>query len=137
MIGKRAQRKAFLLFLSFGGYGWILWSLFAQSSGENLPLLCPIKRITGIPCPSCGSTRSLVKVLHGQLEDAFLINPIGLGLAIGLVLAPFLLVSEFKTAGNRPTLSDKIEAVFRKKLVYVPALIFIVLNWVWNIHKGL
>lgn len=137
MIGARAQRKAFLLFLSFGGYGWILWNFMAQSNGGSSLLLCPIKHITGIPCPSCGSTRSLLMVLQGQVDEALMINPIGIGLAFGLILSPFLLVSEFSTPANQATLSDRIEAFFRKKLVYVPALIFIVLNWIWNIQKGL
>lgn len=32
------------------------------------PVLCPTRRLTGYPCPTCGLTRSLWALLHGRLR---------------------------------------------------------------------
>ena len=39
---------------------------------------CGFKRITGLPCPACGLTRSLICVAHGDIGEAIILNPVGL-----------------------------------------------------------
>ena len=41
------------------------------------PVLCPFRRITGHPCPTCGMTRSAVAFLHGDLSASFHAHPFG------------------------------------------------------------
>jgi hypothetical protein len=41
------------------------------------PPLCPFRLLTGLPCPGCGLTRSLVSLLHGDLSAAVLFHPLG------------------------------------------------------------
>jgi hypothetical protein len=41
------------------------------------PVLCPMRRLTGHPCPACGLTRSVVSSLHGHLGDALAFHPFG------------------------------------------------------------
>jgi hypothetical protein len=38
--------------------------------------LCLIKRFTGVPCPTCGFTRGLLSLLHGDIIRAWLYNPL-------------------------------------------------------------
>ncbi|MBI4890572.1 MAG: DUF2752 domain-containing protein [Acidobacteria bacterium] len=38
--------------------------------------LCPIKTLTGIACPGCGSTRALHALLHLRFVEAFALNPL-------------------------------------------------------------
>jgi hypothetical protein len=38
--------------------------------------LCLIKRFTGIPCPTCGFTRGVFSLLHGNITRAWLYNPL-------------------------------------------------------------
>jgi len=38
--------------------------------------LCLIKRLTGVACPSCGFTRGALSLLHGQVAQAWLYNPL-------------------------------------------------------------
>jgi len=38
--------------------------------------LCPFRALTGLNCPGCGTTRSLHQLLHGNLTDAFKLNPL-------------------------------------------------------------
>jgi hypothetical protein len=43
----------------------------------GLPKLCLIRNITGIACPGCGMTRSLIASAHLHLEDAITFHPLG------------------------------------------------------------
>jgi hypothetical protein len=60
--------------------------------GEPLPEACSLRKLYGLPCPTCGMTRGLVLAVHGKLADSVSTNaaaPVlaGIGLALGLLLA--------------------------------------------------
>lgn len=58
---------------------------------ENGPVLCVFRRATGVPCPSCGLTRSWTAVAHGRLADGFRMHPLGppaFAAAVALSLTP-------------------------------------------------
>ena len=58
---------------------------------EHGPMLCPFRRATGQPCPSCGLTRSWTAVAHGRLRDGFGFHPLGppaFAVAAALSLVP-------------------------------------------------
>lgn len=38
--------------------------------------LCLFRRITGIPCPTCGATRGTLCVLQGHVRCGFMYNPL-------------------------------------------------------------
>src|SRR3972149_2262823 len=40
-------------------------------------IFCPLLTYTGIPCPFCGLTRSLLCLLHGDVAQAFWYHPLG------------------------------------------------------------
>ena len=48
---------------------------------------CPLRTLTGIPCPLCGSTRGVIAAVHGHIGDALALNPASIGV---LVLALLL-----------------------------------------------
>ena len=48
-------------------------------------VLCPLKRLTGIPCPACGTTRACLLLLRGEVRAAFATQPFAL---TALLLAP-------------------------------------------------
>ena len=37
---------------------------------------CVFLAVTGIPCPSCGTTRSLVQLAHGDIAGSLILNPL-------------------------------------------------------------
>ena len=41
------------------------------------PTICPVKILTGWPCPGCGITRSLIYCAHGDWRQAFAFHPLG------------------------------------------------------------
>ena len=52
-------------------------ALLPDRAVRDGPVLCPFRRITGIPCPSCGLTRSWQAAGHGRLRDAVRAHPLG------------------------------------------------------------
>ncbi len=42
-----------------------------------LPGTCTFRRMTGVPCPGCGLTRSFISMGHGQIDAAWSYNPAG------------------------------------------------------------
>lgn len=51
---------------------------------------CPLRSITGIPCPLCGSTRGVIAAVHGDVGRALTLNPASL---FAIVLAVALLAT--------------------------------------------
>lgn len=45
--------------------------------GQEIPVLCGWRTMTGIPCPGCGLTRSFTYMAHGQVMAAFQMNWLG------------------------------------------------------------
>ena len=43
----------------------------------GLPKLCIFRNITGIPCPGCGMTRSMIAAGHLHFKDAISFHPLG------------------------------------------------------------
>jgi hypothetical protein len=57
----------------------------------NPGLPCPLRSVTGVPCPFCGLTTSVKAVLHGDGHGAWAANPFGLvivAFAMALVVRP-------------------------------------------------
>lgn len=66
-------------------YGAI--ALLAVMAASVLPLLavapsCVWKGLTGIPCPTCGATRALVLLAHGDIAQALIMHPL---VALGVI----------------------------------------------------
>ncbi len=51
----------------------------------RLPV-CSFRALTGLPCPGCGLTRSMLATAHGDLSRAWTMHPIGI-LFFALLLA--------------------------------------------------
>jgi hypothetical protein len=39
--------------------------------------LCPMMHLTGLPCPGCGVTRSMIHCTHGDFAGAMAYHPLG------------------------------------------------------------
>jgi hypothetical protein len=78
------------LLLPFLAFDWV--------TSPNSPVLCPLRAVTGIPCPSCGLTRALAHLERGHLAEALKFHPFSpllFVLALGLLI---LLLLEMATA---------------------------------------
>jgi hypothetical protein len=63
-----ASLAAYWLILSFSGIG------------------CPIRAITGIPCPACGMTRAIIALLHLDIASYWYYNPAALLIVFAILL---------------------------------------------------
>jgi len=128
-----------ILFIScITGYIWLYFSLSNIENNREAFDVCLIKHITNIPCPSCGSTRSIVSLTNGNFNEALLINPVGLIVAAIMSLAPLWIFIDIVT--RRKTLFDffqKIETYLKRPQYSIPLILLVIINWIWNITKGL
>lgn len=60
----------------------VVWLVIRETSiranGFNDgPIMCPIRLLTGYPCPACGTTRSVGAISTGNFNLAWGLNPLG------------------------------------------------------------
>jgi len=67
-------------------------------------VLCPFRRLTGVPCPICGSTTATLHLGRGQLLSAFAAQPFMMALTAVLVAAPGSLIGACRSLAARPRL---------------------------------
>ena len=120
-----------------GGYVWLYLNLSIPDAVSDPGVgLCPMKRLTDVPCPSCGSTRSVVSLLQGHVAEALYWNPLGAVLALGLVILPgWIAYDSFKKERTLADFYEKTEAFLKQKTVAATFVVLILLNWIWNILK--
>ncbi len=78
---------------------------------------CPLRTLTGIPCPLCGMTRGVTAAVHLQLGKALFFNP---GSIVAVATAVFLLFC------------------WKVKRVTIPVWVIVVvlaLMWSWQLFK--
>jgi Protein of unknown function (DUF2752) len=62
--------------LLYGGIALVMLGVGRLHRVLSLAPDCVFKGLTGIPCPTCGSTRSVVHLSHGDILSAFIMNPL-------------------------------------------------------------
>jgi membrane-associated PAP2 superfamily phosphatase len=77
---------------------------------------CPLRAVTGIPCPFCGMTRAVIAAAHGHVGTSLAFNP------GGMVVLALALVALF-----RPQWLTRLRLPW-----WSFAVVFGVL-WVWNV----
>ncbi|RMH59638.1 MAG: DUF2752 domain-containing protein [Candidatus Hydrogenedentota bacterium] len=95
---------------------------------------CTFRRVTGFPCPSCGTTRAVLALLGGDLAEAIRFQPL-------FVLALLFLSGYGVFAGGFYLAERRFPGWLKKLLSSRPALYFllfaIVLNWLYLILAGI
>ncbi len=88
--------------------------LFDQSNHlETDQSLCPLKMLSGFPCPGCGITKSLVYFYKGDLQKSLYYNIFGLLVIAFCVTTIAVLTAELITKKEYFK-----ELLFNKKLAY-------------------
>jgi hypothetical protein len=78
---------------------------------------CPLRTVTGIPCPMCGMTRGVTALVHGDFAHALLMNPASY---LAAALAILLLVQ------------------WRSRRIVIPVWIIVTVlavMWAWQLFK--
>ncbi len=120
------------------GYSWIGFQRSNLSEHHDGFHFCLFKNLTGMPCPSCGITRSIIQFYNGHFETAILINPLGLIATIMLVITPLWIIHDVvRGSSSMAVYYRRTEQVLQKQKIHLPIIFLLVLNWYWNIEKGL
>jgi hypothetical protein len=86
--------------------------------------LCPLRRLTGVPCPLCGSTTVFMDAGAGHWTAALTANPLTV-LAFAVFLgAPLALIDPVASWANLPA---------RRRNTALAAVL--ALSWIWQLHR--
>jgi hypothetical protein len=102
-----------------------LWSaLVAIAIAGDVTGLCHFKRITGVPCPCCGGSRGVLRLIAGDLPGALAMNPL-------LVLTGTVLVAvaAIRLVGGRRAVWSL--SVRGRRVAWAIAAAALLLNWVY------
>lgn len=128
-----------ILFACFFGFSWLLFLKLAPVKNSGLDLtVCVFKRVTGFPCPSCGTTRAVSYMFNGEIVKALFLNPFGIIVASIMVVSPSWII--WDTVTKKQSFYNfyiETEKLIRKKEIAIPLIVLVILNWVWNIYKHL
>jgi len=86
--------------------------------------LCPLRRLTGIPCPMCGSTTVFMEAGAGHWTAALTANPLTVLAFAVFLAAPLALIDPVASWAGLPAR--------RRNLVLGVVL---ALSWAWQLHR--
>jgi hypothetical protein len=90
---------------------------------------CPFFAVTGLPCLTCGATRSAIAFLHGDFLLALRWNPLAF-VAFCAVIA-FDLYAATVLLGQMPRLRIADWTGSEKKLARIAVISLLALNWIY------
>jgi len=112
-------------------YGGI--ALLALCAARFLPVLaflpsCPIHDLTGLPCPTCGSSRSIVYLAQGNILSSLMINPLAALCVIAAILYFLYSLVAFALGFSKINIQNTER---EKNIIRICALSLILANWLY------
>jgi hypothetical protein len=86
--------------------------------------LCPLRRLTGVPCPFCGSTTVFMEAGAGHWSAALTANPVTVVAALIFLIAPLLAFDPIATVVRIPT-----------RVLWVGGAVILAGSWLWELHR--
>lgn len=132
-IGRKHIYRTVLI-LGFLGYCWVAYSF--ATDGHGIWQGCLIRQFLHIPCPSCGSTRALMRVLNGDIVGAAMLNPIGIVLLfVLLVFPPWVMIDLIRGSSSMYYCYRAFERFIVRPLPAIILIMLLLSNWIWNFNK--
>jgi hypothetical protein len=138
MFSRLNKSYLYLLGACLIGYVWLTYHFLVVHNNFNHKGVCFFKNVTNIPCPSCGATRSVLKIIQGDFYQASLINPLGILIALLLIIIPIWVTIDLIT--KRLSMLNfwyYIEKKLKNPLMVTLVIVMVGINWIWNIYKNL
>ncbi|HXR70188.1 DUF2752 domain-containing protein [Actinocrinis sp.] len=86
--------------------------------------LCPLRRVTGVPCPFCGSTTVFMEAGAGHWGAALTANPVTVVAALVFLAAPLLALDPVATLSRLPS-----------RLLWIGGGLLLAGSWLWQLHR--
>ncbi len=104
--------------------GVLLFPLLAHDwvTAPGRPTLCPLRAVTGVPCPSCGITRALAHLERGHWAEAVRCHPF-VPAVFPLVLALIVMLA-FELASGRAVIGNPLRSRRDVWLVFAGLVVF-------------
>ena len=107
-------------------------ALALGSSGFSTgPSLCIFRSLTGLPCPFCGTTRSVGNILVGDFNSALQMNPLGY-VTLAFLILLFISPSTIKLLSDY--LAKKWWGLKQRTQVLIP-LSILAMAWLFNLPR--
>lgn len=98
----------------------------------SLPPLCTFKHLTGLPCLTCGMTRSWVALVHGDVAQALAWNPAGAALCLITIAGTGYLLA--RVAGAPALRLDA--SVAERRGLRIGVVLGVAANWAFVLTAG-
>jgi hypothetical protein len=100
---------------------------------DRLPFsVCVFKATTGLPCPTCGSTRALGRLAHFDWTGALAMNPLA---TAGFVILAFWALADLSLLPRGRALAVEVGRPLGRVLRFAAMSAFLV-NWVYLLVSG-
>jgi hypothetical protein len=103
----------------------------ASLGGEGLWLPCPLRSVTGVPCPLCGMTTAATALASGDLGAALAANPFVLVL-VGFTLFMAVLMAA-RAVGRLPGAAQWPAS--RRRQGYWVVAVLAAASWAFQLHR--
>ncbi len=134
-----SRKNLYLLILGFAlaGYSWVILNHYLLTRNKPILNICLFRQVTGIPCPSCGTTHAVLSITKGNFRQAVNENILGFPVALMLLIFPvWILIDLIRKKESFYKFYYWAESFLRKKWVAYSALVFLLVTWGWNIFKN-
>jgi hypothetical protein len=140
-VGRRASARERLIAAAVGIAITAFFGVFAVAGHNRVDMgrwlgYCGFQQRTGLPCPTCGMTRSALAFAQGNIREAFYTQPAG-GLLCSIMVVVALLAFAVAVSGIYFRFIQRFFAEVRLKHMILALLIILAAGWAVTLARAL
>ena len=89
---------------------------------RDSPVICPFRRVTGLPCPTCGLTRSWQAAAHLRVTESRGYHPLGAATLVGAIVVAL-------------DIGDGTPRLVERREIQVSAVALWMATWLWRLAR--